>query len=280
MAVINADDRLTWRNGRLAGAPRAASIGRRTCGVGPTPAPRRRTLALACPGAHVHVEIAVAGEHNARNALAAAAAAVALGVGTTAIVRGLAGFGGSRAGCTAAGTARGALADRRHLQRQSRLGRAAIAVLRALRRPAPAGAWRHGRARRMRRPVHAEVGDFAGGGHRCAARPRRPVVQAVAAFGAGARHLRTRGAHRARRSGARAGRNRARQGLALHADGARGGRPGRATGDGTDGALMLLLLAEWMARTCGPSTCSLHHAARGAGGAHGARPLLRRRPAR
>ena len=160
--------------------------------------------------------------------------------------------------------------------------RAAIDVLGGLRAAARARARRHGRgrARRGRRSTR-----------RSAATRRSRASTGCISLGTlaahrGARVRRRRRAPRLDRGGdrARAGPHRAqgddaRQGLALHADGARGRRtwPGRAQGARTDAARARPMARAGRARV---QRLHLHHAARGARRADRARDLVRRRARR
>jgi UDP-N-acetylmuramoyl-tripeptide--D-alanyl-D-alanine ligase len=194
-AVINADDCFapTWR--KAAGARRqiAFALDRSADVRGrATLRPDGSTLALDIPGAHGTVEIAVAGEHNARNALAAAAAAVALGVGIDAIVCGLAGYRGVKGRLQPkAGAAGARLIDDTYNANPDSVA-AAISVLAAApgRRLLVLGDM--GELGPDASALHAEVGDFAKAAGIDALLALGDLsVQAVAAFGAGARHCST-----------------------------------------------------------------------------------------
>ena len=209
-------------------------------------------VALAVPGA----------AHGRSNALAAATAALAAGVPLDAIVRGLEAFrAGAPAGLSARARSRGAPIIDDTLQRESRLGARGDRRARARRRDAMARAGRHGRsrARRVRRSIARSAPTRA-----------RAGIERLYAVGALAMSERRSGVRR-RRAGTsptstrlprrvaqrtRAGDDGARQGLALHADGARRRGAHRRDARG-GGALMLLWLdRDCSRRTSARSTCS------------------------
>ena len=172
--------------------------------------------------------------------------------------------------------------DRRQLQRQSGFGaRGDRRARRARRRRAGSCSATWARSATQGPAFHREIGAYARD-----ARHRRGCFaagtlarEAADAFGAGAEHFASVDALAQRVAGRRARRrHRARQGLALHADGARRrGADRRAPPEArTDAAVAHRMLSRERPHV---QRLQLHHAARGARDDDGARHLVRRRPA-
>ena len=216
----------------------------------------------------------------ARNALAATAAALAVGVTPGAVATGLADFRAVKGRLQALRASSGALVLDDTYNANPDSMRAAIDVL------AAAGGTRWlvlgdmGEVGAAGPAFHREIGAYAReqGVTRLYATGDL-AREAVAAFGAGATHVDdvpSLASQAATRRACR--RHGAGQGLALHADGARGGRAHRASTRKkvTDAAAPVR-----MARAIRPRVqrVRVHHAARGAGDDDGARHLVPHRPA-
>ena len=179
----------------------------------------------------IEVSVAGLGETTVPNALAAAAAALAAGVPLADVAAGLRDYRPVAGRLQPIALARRRPADRRHLQRESAVdgGGAAHARARRRERAADRRARRHGRARRVRQRGAPRRGRARGAArHRPAVRGRRSTRARSCRSARAAGHGRERAARRARLGGdgaarargARAGRPRAREGIALDAHGA------------------------------------------------------------
>ena len=278
-AVLNADDAFVgvWRDRRARRRRRVvdfaldhpAAVRGRHAG-----APRRRRSSVCDRRrATPTVRLAAPGRHNAANALAAAAAALGDRRSAAAVVRGLEAFRPVAGRLVALQRRPGATVIDDTYNANPDSVRAAIEVLAAHAAPrwlvlgdmGEVGA--HGPGASIARSASTR-----GRRHRRAATPSaRWRREAAAAFGAGAAAPRvaSRRCSRSRRRGdPRRRHDGAGQGLALHADGARG-RGARRRGAAPAGvALMLLWLTEFLAkRHPRVQRLRLHDAARGAGAA-------------